>query len=120
MPDALETLSATIRQGLGASDPAEELKALFGGRYQQNDGKQAAIRAPFSLGRERDGVDNGVPWAGLLNADNPTSGAYGGTSVVWFPTPNDGSLLTFVVGTGGLMPDEGILTRPGHKVVSRR
>jgi len=39
-------------------------------------------------------------------------------SVVWFSraaAEGGGSLLTFVVGTLGLNPDEGILGRPGHR-----
>jgi 5-methylcytosine-specific restriction protein B len=60
-------------------------------------------------------TDQGVPFAGLINPDNPESGPYGGTSLVWFPTKEHGSLLGFGVGTRGLSPDEGILTRPGHR-----
>jgi 5-methylcytosine-specific restriction protein B len=58
--------------------------------------------------------DDGVPFAGLINPDNPPSGPYGGTSVVWFPT-QDGSLVGLGVGTRGLSPDEGVLMRPGHR-----
>ena len=36
-------------------------------------------------------------------------------SVVWFPSRESGSLIDFGIGTRGLAPDEGILTRPGHK-----
>ena len=39
----------------------------------------------------------------------------GGTSLVWFPTSDSGSLIGFGVGTRGLSPDEGILTKPGHR-----
>src|SRR5690606_13590435 len=46
---------------------------------------------------------------------NPPSGAYGGASVVWFPSADGGSILTLVVGTAGLSPDEGLLSRPGHR-----
>src|SRR5262245_46514326 len=44
---------------------------------------------------------------------NSTSGPHGGASLAWFPL-EEGSLVTFVVGTRGLAPDEGLLTRPGH------
>src|SRR5207249_1101894 len=47
--------------------------------------------------------------------DNPPSGPYGGASVVWFPTEKEGTLLGLLVETRGLSPDEGILTRPGHR-----
>jgi len=56
----------------------------------------------------------GRPFRGLSHPDNPASGPYGGTSVVWFPSA-EGSLIDFGVGTRGLAPDEGILTRPGHR-----
>ena len=62
----------------------------------------------------------GVPFAGMVHPDSPPSGAYGGTSIVWFPTPEHGSLIDFGVGTRGLAPDEGILTRPGHRRVRAR
>jgi 5-methylcytosine-specific restriction protein B len=35
--------------------------------------------------------------------------------VVWFPSRDSGSLIDFGIGTRGLAPDEGILTRPGHR-----
>jgi 5-methylcytosine-specific restriction enzyme B len=53
--------------------------------------------------------------ANLINPDNPPSGPYGGTSIVWFPTRDSGSLIDLGIGTRGLAPDEGILTRPGHR-----
>lgn len=73
------------------------------------------IRDALALaGTGSDGED-GVPFAGLIHPDNPTSGPYNGASLVWFPTRGSGSLLTFVVGTRGISPDEGLLTRPGHR-----
>ncbi len=53
-----------------------------------------------------------VPFAGLIHPDSPPSGPYGGMSLVWFPIKDKGSLLTLVVGTRGISPDMGILTRP--------
>src|SRR6185436_1132089 len=35
-------------------------------------------------------------------------------SLAWFPAEK-GSLISLVVGTRGLQPDESILTRPGHR-----
>jgi hypothetical protein len=65
-------------------------------------------------GAERKVLQDGVPFGALLHPDNPPSGAYGGFSLAWFPTL-EGSLMSLVVGTRGLQPDEGILTRPGHR-----
>lgn len=108
MADALTQLAATVAQGLpapaGGARPL--LEALFGGRYHKQYAKQAAIRDPLA------GLD--VPYAGFIHPDNPSSGAYGGASLIWFPT-EAGSILTLVVGTGGLSPDEGLLSRPGHR-----
>ena len=87
------------------------ISSVFGERYRANSSydKRVALMAG----------DRNVPFAGLLHPDNPTSGVYGGTSLMWFPIPADEagsacSLLTFVCGTRGLAPDEAILGRPGH------
>ena len=55
-----------------------------------------------------------VPYAALIHPSNPDSGVYGGMSLAIFPAPNASCLLTFVVGTNGLAPDENVLGRPGH------
>ena len=55
-----------------------------------------------------------VPFAGLIAENNPTTGAYGGASVVWMPT-QESSILCLVVGTQGIAPDEAMLTRAGHR-----
>lgn len=110
MSDALMSLSQLIAGGLPAPDggAAPLLEALFGNRYHQRFLNQTAIRDPLSSK-----ID--IPFAGFIHPDNPPSGAYGGSSVVWFPTEDHGSILTFVVGTAGLSPDEGLLSRPGHR-----
>ncbi len=115
--DVLSRLASLMQRGL--FEKAEELvsaalKDLFGARYYQSHLKDAQIRsAAYRLGSLED--DRGVPYAGLIAPDNPTSGAYGGTSIVWFPTKDHGSLLGLGVGTRGISPDEGLLTRPGHR-----
>ena len=120
MADALPDLTEVIVKGLPALDGEARaaLEALFGGRYQsrhysKESARDVVIRDAYGLA-SADG-DDGVPYAGLIHPDNPTSGPYGGTSLVWFPTRDHGSLLSLVVGTRGLAPDEGILTRPGHR-----
>jgi 5-methylcytosine-specific restriction protein B len=89
------------------------LDGLFGERYQRRHFAPSILRDAYALATG-DG-DEGVPYAGLIHPDNPPSGPYGGTSVVWFPSRETGSLMGFGVGTRGLAPDEGILTRPGHR-----
>lgn len=114
---ALDELATAISSGLSDSADAVGKKteaaiaAIFGERYRANSlyDKRVALMAR----------DRNVPFAGLLHPDNPTSGVYGGMSLIWFPIPEDDagpscSLLTFVCGTRGLAPDEAILGRPGH------
>lgn len=115
-PDTLKDLSEIIRLGLEGY-PKDGLKsamsALFGDRYQKRDFVPTMLRDAYGLANEGD--DSGVPYAGFICPDNPPSGPYGGTSLVWFPTKEFGTLIGFVVGTRGLSPDEGILMRPGHR-----
>jgi len=112
--DALSSLAAAIAQGRGVTTGSMRpaIERLFGERYQKRYLEPTSIRDAYALA---DASDGGVPYAGLINPDNPPSGPYGGTSVVWFPSADSGSLIDFGVGTRGLAPDEGILTRPGHR-----
>jgi 5-methylcytosine-specific restriction protein B len=112
--DALTDLTAAIVQGLRAKTGTmrSAIEKLFGERYQKRHLEATSIRDAYGLA---DASEGGVPYAGLINPDNPPSGPYGGTSIVWFPSEDRGSLIDFGVGTRGLAPDEGILTRPGHR-----
>ena len=114
--DALGDLSAAIAQGLPdtVGKMRSTIEKLFGERYQKRHLVPTTIRDAYTLATEPGDGGAGVPYAGLINPDNPTSGPFGGTSVDWFPSEH-GSLMAFVVGTRGLAPDEGILTRPGHR-----
>lgn len=116
---AIDDLTAIVANGLPdgtdreslAQRTAAALEALFGERYQVRSAKsQRVVFMP--------GTDN-VSFAGFVHQDSPTSGAYGGMSLIWFPGQDTeacaaSSLLTFVCGTKGLSPDEQILGRPGH------
>jgi 5-methylcytosine-specific restriction protein B len=87
------------------------LRGLFGGpkgRYESRAlGNATVIRAPRL-------DQDGVPFAALIHPDNPTSGAYGGMSVVLFPIEPGRALVALVVGTSGLADDAHVLGRPGH------
>ncbi|HUA35587.1 MAG TPA: AAA family ATPase [Candidatus Binataceae bacterium] len=87
--------------------------ALFGspnGRYPANTKESKfQIRNP----RAPENSDF-APFVAFINPQNPKSGAYGGMSVAIFPGVDRSALITFVVGTNGLAPDEVILGRPGH------
>ncbi len=113
----IDELVSVVSNGLSGTPDAVARRtevaigSIFGERYRANSpyDKRVALMAG----------DRNVPFAGLLHPDNPTSGVYGGMSLIWFPLPEDEagpacSLLTFVCGTRGLAPDEAILGRSGH------
>jgi 5-methylcytosine-specific restriction protein B len=88
-------------------------EALFGsdgGRYPDSAKRQVTLRAP-APSEDSEGI---VPFAALIHPSNPSSGPYGGTSLAVFPGDDAPCLISLVVGTNGLAPDEGILGRPGH------
>jgi len=113
--ESFSTLSGIIAQGLGypeGGSKSSQIKAvldsLFDSRYHSRSRPKDAFRDAYGL------RDDGVPYAGVIAPENPNSGAYGGASLAWFPC-DDGTLMTLVVGTKGLAPDEGLLTRHGHR-----
>jgi 5-methylcytosine-specific restriction protein B len=109
-------LVEAIRQGLpkeAGSGIRKIVAAMLEEHFPKRLSQQVQIRDAYALGQGEE--KDGVPYAGLIHPDNPESGPYGGTSLVWFPTGDHGSLMSFVVGTRGLSPDEGILTKPGHR-----
>jgi len=119
MPEALQVLADAIASGTTTSDAAmlDAMRGIFGERYHKRSAPHLEYdRPPFI--RNAYGKGGGeteyVSYAGFINVDNPPSGPYGGTSLVWFPR-EEGCLIAFVIGTRGLSPDEGILTRPGHR-----
>jgi 5-methylcytosine-specific restriction protein B len=103
-----------LQSGFTAQWPDRQqaaFKALFGspdGRYPASAGQSVTLRAPQFK------AEGGVPFAAYIHPSNPSSGAYGGMSIAIFPVADAPCLLSFVVGTQGLSPDEEILGRPGH------
>lgn len=91
-------------------DARAAIDALFSetGRYPDAASKSVAVRAPAIAG------EDGVPYAALIQKDNPSSGGYTGMSVAVFPSAGARCLITFVVGTNGISPDDEILGNPGH------
>ncbi len=89
--DALQRLVDAIRTGLEGA-PKDGLRpameALFGDRFQQRNFDKTMLRDAYALAGSKEGEegDAGVPYAGFINPENPPSGPYGGTSLVWFPT----------------------------------
>jgi 5-methylcytosine-specific restriction protein B len=119
MTDAIKALADAIAAGSQTSDTAmlAAMRGVFGERYSKRSATQLDYeRPPFirnAYGRGGGETDH-VAYAGFINPDNPPSGPYGGTSLVWFPR-DEGCLIDFGIGTRGLSPDEGVLTRPGHR-----
>jgi len=120
MSDSLQVLADAIAAGIETSDTKmlEAMRGIFGHRYGKRSvrdldhpDRPAFIRNAYGKGGS---ATEHVAYAGFINPDNPSSGPYGGTSLVWFPT-EEGCLIDFGIGTRGLSPDEGILTRPGHR-----
>ncbi len=114
--EVMNDLSEIISGGSKGGDKSAKktLSDLFGTRYHERYLKKTGIRDIIKFG-DNESEEQYVPFAGLINRDNPESGPYGGTSLVWFPTKDSGSIIGLGVGTRGLSPDEGILTRPGHR-----
>ena len=111
---SVEPLADLINQATVPSDwdtvAEKALESLFTdrGRYTDEARKAVAFRTPAMSG------DNAVPYAALIQKDNPNSGPYAGMSIAIFPVEGHRSLITFVVGTNGISPDEEILGNPGH------
>jgi 5-methylcytosine-specific restriction protein B len=126
MTNSAQMLAHAIAAGRDTSDVGmiEAMRGLFGNRYHKRSAMSLDFdKPPFmrnAYGRGGVATEH-VAYAGFINPDNAPSGPYGGMSLVWFPS-EEGCLIAFVVGTRGLSPDEGILTRPGHRrrIVSLR
>ncbi len=88
----------------------EDLFGSESGRYPESAKRAVTVRAP-ALPEETEGS---VPFAAIIHPSNPSSGGYGGTSLAVFPGDDGPCLISLVVGTNGLAPDEAILGRPGH------
>jgi 5-methylcytosine-specific restriction protein B len=89
----------------------QAFNSLFGshaGRYPKDAEKRVTLRAPGMS------LETGVPFAAYIDPSNASSGAYSGLSFALFPVQNGPCLISLVVGTRGLAPDEAILGRPGH------
>jgi hypothetical protein len=111
MSDALQILADAIAAGTATTKDqmGDAMRGLFGSRFHSNSIKpldrSPAIRNAYGEAGEAEYV----AFAGFIHPESASSGPYGGTSLVWFPSDN-GSLIDFGIGTRGLSPDEGILT----------
>jgi 5-methylcytosine-specific restriction protein B len=114
MTDCLDQLVDIIHAGWlerWTEENERIFKGLFGadgGRYPRNAEQIMALRAPAQ------DPDSGIPFAAYLHPSNPRSGRYSGMSFAIFPVQDQPCLVSLVIGTQGLSPDEAILGRPGH------
>lgn len=96
--------------GMGDPNQARELMtAVYAERYHG----AAYYKDRYQLRANLQKNEEAASYAGWITADNPTSGAYQGTSFVWFPGVG-GSIAVLVIGTDGFGADSHILGRPGH------
>src|SRR3954468_21941379 len=112
MTDAFATLVSGMQAGgtwelRGQAEPVKVLLAqVFDERIHRNDWATYQLRA--NLQKKPDVAT----YAGyIVDAGNPTSGPYQGTSFVWFPGTDGGSVVALVVGTDGFGADTAILGR---------
>ena len=93
---------------------SEALRQRFPRVHDLTDKKNDERR--FQLRVNADAKDKAIPYAALIAPEQDLSGGYGGMSFVMFPADRPGApaLITMVVGTNGLAPDEEVLGRPGH------
>lgn len=116
---ALTTLIEELSKGgaselFGSKDAARErMNAVYAERYHKAEYHLNAYQQRVNLQK---GASK-ASYAGWITAENPSSGPYQGTSLVWFPSPeeNGGSVLALVIGTDGFGADAQLLSRPGHR-----
>lgn len=96
---------------MGESDAVRALlERVYGERCHGGRHHKEAYQVRVNLQKKEDAAS----YAGWITADNPPSGPYQGTSLVWFPGEG-GSLAVLVIGTDGFGADAHILGRPGHR-----
>ena len=115
MGDATDDLLTCIAAGATWADYGDKeaaravLRAALKERAHSNMIDRVQVRANLQ------NPDEKAAWAGYINAENPTSGPYQGTSFVWFPSKGGGSVVVLVIGTQGFGPDAHVLGSPGHR-----
>jgi len=107
MSDLLELISLRLSKDWG--DKAKELLERwvvqrYGARWEKK----------MQLQVNGNPTEDAAPFAALIPAGQPKSGAYGGMSFVLFPSTAAAAWVALGIGTNGLAPDEQSLGRPGH------
>jgi len=92
-------------------ETAEQVFTSFlteGNRYPKAAADAVTVRSPKLIPPKQ------IPFLALIHPSNASSGAYGGMSLVIIPATQGQCLISLIVGTQGLSPDEQVLGRPGH------
>ena len=90
------------------------VRDLLGRVYDERCHRGGHHRNAYQVRINLQKKDDAASYAGWITADNPKSGPYQGTSLVWFPG-EEGSVAVLVIGTDGFGADAHILGRPGHR-----
>lgn len=95
---------------MGKSDDIRSfLESVYDDRYHKAEHYKRAFQIRVNMQTD----PKAASYAGWITEDNPKSGPYQGTSLVWFPG-EEGSVAVLVIGTDGFGVDSSILGRPGH------
>ncbi len=91
----------------------DSVKQLLAAVYDERCHRAAHHRDRYQHRVNLQKNEEAASYAGWITAENPSSGPYQGTSLVWFPGA-EGSVAVLVIGTDGFGSDTAILGRPGH------
>lgn len=92
----------------------DAVRALLDRVYDERCHSARHHREAYQIRVNLQKKEDAASYAGWITADNPSSGPYQGTSLVWFPGEG-GSVVVLVIGTDGFGADAHILGRPGHR-----
>ncbi|MCC6644590.1 MAG: AAA family ATPase [Polyangiaceae bacterium] len=113
---AFEELVAGMARGRAwpLTGDSDKVRALLDRVYDERCHRAKHHKDAYQLRVNLQKKDDAASYAGWITSDNPTSGPYQGTSLVWFPGEG-GSVAVLVIGTDGFGADAHILGRPGHR-----
>jgi 5-methylcytosine-specific restriction protein B len=94
--------------------PNDAARGLMDRVYEERYSGHAWQRAKYQLRANLERDESNANYAAWITAENPTSGAFQGTSFTWFPGEG-GSVAVLCIGLDGWGPDGHILQRPGHR-----
>ncbi|MGD8859480.1 MAG: AAA family ATPase [Myxococcales bacterium] len=97
--------------GMNDNDGARE---LMWNVYDERCHSAAHHKGKYQVRANLKGDASNAAYAAWITAENPSSGAFQGTSFTWFPGEG-GSVAVLCIGTDGFGQDTHILGRPGHR-----